>query len=218
MILNLNKLKEFLIKRNASHDTIKFVDELDILSNVGLIANGINVEKTPDSGQVSHTYTVTFNFSVSDSVLDMVKHLYKKSEISYNQPSQFMPKSPHLFGLIEHKEWEPNAITALQEDWKKMVLENAYTTPVLPTPVPNILSDLIKFFPNIRETVSYCPATEPECMGDDAPIIITLDTMIMHLNDFHKWAREDIADWLETLDIDLTIQEKEMEDGLLNSE
>lgn len=30
--------------------------------------------------------------------------------------------------------------------------------------------------------------------------------LIMHLNDHHAWTRERIADWLETLDVDLTLQ------------
>lgn len=32
--------------------------------------------------------------------------------------------------------------------------------------------------------------------------------IIVDLNDRHKWTREAIADWLETLDIDLTFKEK----------
>lgn len=32
----------------------------------------------------------------------------------------------------------------------------------------------------------------------------TLTSIIQHLNDSHEWTREQIADWLETLDIDLT--------------
>lgn len=29
---------------------------------------------------------------------------------------------------------------------------------------------------------------------------------VTHLNDIHKWTRERIADWLDTLDIDLTFR------------
>lgn len=32
-----------------------------------------------------------------------------------------------------------------------------------------------------------------------------LRTTIGHLNDEHGWSREEIADWLDTLDIDFTI-------------
>jgi hypothetical protein len=42
--------------------------------------------------------------------------------------------------------------------------------------------------------------TCPACTG-----VSTVPVIIIHLNDGHKWSREDIADWLETLDLDLTI-------------
>lgn len=29
-------------------------------------------------------------------------------------------------------------------------------------------------------------------------------SLIVHLNDDHKWSREQIADWLDTLDVDLS--------------
>lgn len=53
--------------------------------------------------------------------------------------------------------------------------------------------------PGIYEAVK-CPGG---CEGDHA-IYYT----IQHLNDEHEWDREQIADWLDTLDIDLTIKEK----------
>lgn len=44
---------------------------------------------------------------------------------------------------------------------------------------------------------------------DKCPVCDTSDMRlagaIVHLNDCHKWAREAIADWLETLDLDLTL-------------
>lgn len=33
----------------------------------------------------------------------------------------------------------------------------------------------------------------------------TLSSCIQHLNDEHQWSRQQIADWLETLDVDLTM-------------
>lgn len=34
------------------------------------------------------------------------------------------------------------------------------------------------------------------------PIVL----LIVHLNDYHRWTREQVADWLETLDIDLAFK------------
>lgn len=41
------------------------------------------------------------------------------------------------------------------------------------------------------------------CPGLECPLEDSLYGLIMHLNDTHKWTREAIADWLETLDADL---------------
>lgn len=38
----------------------------------------------------------------------------------------------------------------------------------------------------------------------------TLRITIIHLNDTHKWTREQIADWLETLDVDIRFKPKEV--------
>ena len=53
-----------------------------------------------------------------------------------------------------------------------------------------IVPDLMTFHP--------CPA----CSLKNKTIL----SVVIHLNDGHGWTREKIADWLETLDIDLTIQ------------
>lgn len=42
-----------------------------------------------------------------------------------------------------------------------------------------------------------CPECTPACY--ETPLY----AIIMELNDFHHWTREQIADWLETLDIDI---------------
>jgi hypothetical protein len=42
-------------------------------------------------------------------------------------------------------------------------------------------------------------------------IAISVGQQIVHLNDFHRWTREEIADWLEGLDVDLTIKKPEPE-------
>lgn len=36
-----------------------------------------------------------------------------------------------------------------------------------------------------------------------------LCNIIARLNDSHQWSRQQIADWLDTLPIDLTVQQKE---------
>jgi hypothetical protein len=47
-----------------------------------------------------------------------------------------------------------------------------------------------------------CPACADDPRNPSQEMI--LSSMVIHLNDTHRWAREAIADWLETLDVDLS--------------
>lgn len=55
---------------------------------------------------------------------------------------------------------------------------------------------LKKVLPGLLEEVRC-----PECSDND----ILWET-VQHMNDEHEWSREKIADWLETLDVDITFQ------------
>ncbi len=67
--------------------------------------------------------------------------------------------------------------------------------------------DLFSKIPQLYKFSVMCPKTKwNECPHGNSKI--SLKTAIIHLNDFHKWSREEIADWLETLDVDLTIGDK----------
>lgn len=59
--------------------------------------------------------------------------------------------------------------------------------------------DLGKHIPDF-----YAKVKCPRCKGMGAPHE-SVFMMVQHLNDVHKWQRERIADWLETLDLDLTV-------------
>ncbi|HET9118502.1 MAG TPA: hypothetical protein VFN75_10605 [Pseudonocardiaceae bacterium] len=64
---------------------------------------------------------------------------------------------------------------------------------------PTVVDELTQLFPALTDNATVCPA-----VGACGPY--RLDHVIQHLNDQHRWARERIADWLDTLDIDLTMQ------------
>jgi len=59
---------------------------------------------------------------------------------------------------------------------------------------------LARRIPGMRERVC-CP--HPGC-----DVGSSVDRVVIHLNDYHRWAREMIADWLDTLSIDLTVQDE----------
>ena len=50
--------------------------------------------------------------------------------------------------------------------------------------------------PGVNDIIK-CPA----CDNNTGPSIIY--TVVQHLNDYHEWTRDQIADWLETLDVDM---------------
>lgn len=65
--------------------------------------------------------------------------------------------------------------------------------------LPLALVELKSIVPELELSVAVCPAcvlAHPQ----------RLYVVIAHLNDQHKWTRERIADWLETLPLDLTLK------------
>lgn len=62
-----------------------------------------------------------------------------------------------------------------------------------------VVSGLSKAIPALNEALMHCP--EVDC--DEPEWVDILRKVIVHLNDAHRWTREQIADWLETLDVDL---------------
>jgi hypothetical protein len=53
--------------------------------------------------------------------------------------------------------------------------------------------DLEWFFDCLEGSVRKCPG------GNDCHKTLSLAAIMVHLNDDHRWTREDIAAWLETL-------------------
>lgn len=65
-----------------------------------------------------------------------------------------------------------------------------------------VVDQLAVLFPALLEHYARCP--EKHCAKDGKAA--TLKEQIIHLNDHHKYTRERIADWLDSLDVDLTLQ------------
>lgn len=70
------------------------------------------------------------------------------------------------------------------------------------------ISELKKFIPNIEKVLpkhlQKCPVGQCSENGKD----ISAAGLAIHLNDGHRWSFEDIADYLDSLPIDLTVREK----------
>lgn len=61
-----------------------------------------------------------------------------------------------------------------------------------------------------RQIEQACPGLEEHVQApckcyNEYPQDSVLSAVVMHLNDKHAWTREQIADWLDDLDVDLTI-------------
>jgi hypothetical protein len=70
-------------------------------------------------------------------------------------------------------------------------------------------SKLLRRFPALNQRIHRCPGCNPGADDThDAPSWYDrlVWDLIQHLNDFHKWTREEIADWLESTDLDLTLK------------
>lgn len=75
----------------------------------------------------------------------------------------------------------------------------------------DVLGTLERVFPGLK----HAPKVPPPCTGlpiessylghpCTLKVACPIPSLVMHLNDDHKWTREQIADWLDTLDIDLS--------------
>jgi hypothetical protein len=95
---------------------------------------------------------------------------------------------------------------ALKDIWSKEIewqLQPLYppaSTPGAPTG-SQITGDLEKAIPGLKGAETKCPVKD--CQSYSGPVEIVC--LVQHLNDSkHRWSREDIASWLETLDADLS--------------
>lgn len=66
------------------------------------------------------------------------------------------------------------------------------------------VGELAKHVRGLTEYRGTCPA---DCSLAVNPPDAMLYTLIIHLNDVHRWSRERIADWMDTLDADLEVHQ-----------
>lgn len=74
-------------------------------------------------------------------------------------------------------------------------------------PVANVQKTLEDAVPGLKDAKATCPAEHCKGMGSFDGVPVT--KVVIHLNDHHRWTREKIADWLDTLDVDLSFKTPE---------
>lgn len=90
----------------------------------------------------------------------------------------------------------PELTEALSSE--ELVRLNQFIKGYLPKPLPPDFSSMAEQLPGVKQRVR-CPCGS--CNKQTFPL--PLRQVIIHLNDSEKWTRNQIADWLESLDIDL---------------
>ena len=92
-------------------------------------------------------------------------------------------------------------------DMSGKVISGMPATPVdfpAPKSIPSVSGDTIvnglaSVIPGLKDAIAHdCPVDG--CISPNLPVV----NAVMHLNDRHMWSRDQIADWLETLDADLS--------------
>jgi hypothetical protein len=81
-------------------------------------------------------------------------------------------------------------------------LKGTFDDPSVPQAGHPSIKVFEQLIPGFKKLIQTCP--EKNCWKSDL-LAEPLWTTIVHLNDQHKWSREEIADWLETLDHDLRL-------------
>lgn len=72
---------------------------------------------------------------------------------------------------------------------------------------PDILRRLRRICPGLGNSTHF------KCPGRRCKQFFSIPGAVMHLNDYHRWNYGRIADWLETLDVDLTLKKEEKKDA-----
>lgn len=162
-----------------------------------------------DSGHILKAYPTSMKIVVDEPVYDQggyipgynehKKHIHINPGQLYVAPLGEPVLSTHWknIGYTDqmHFEYEPPSI-------------NSYTEPKGSSP-----SSLSNMLPGVKEKVIHPPHKvddkHPTCFWRESKSMNSIKETIIHLNDIHKWTREEIADWLDSLDVDLRFQAPE---------
>lgn len=188
--------------------------------------------KLHDEGAVTITYEPHYgtikvmahpqkvSFSISDNLLAMDVSDYSyfadklstqignmvQKKVMLELQKTFSPPSNPWKGAFAYEGW--NEISVVEKDLSNQMFMTDEPTsfgPLLSLVKPaistgeEIISVLNDSIPGFEGMHVVCPVDD--CCGNDL-----LFDVIITLNDKHQWTREAIADWLDTLDLDLTIK------------
>lgn len=118
-----------------------------------------------------------------------------------------MTDDEYLAEMVEKSPWLADLIHTIKKDG---FMHGWLSVPQLEPKYPDgfdVVNALIILWPALKDHRVLCPARtiveDNKCFTEQR-----LFRIIIHLNDYHGWSREQIADWLETLDVDLKLKEQ----------
>lgn len=159
------------------------------------------------TNRFGHTETLSYNFSKqalysTNYPHDTVKTAFYNMLIGNVERNEVMSAIQLAMNPTQKEAYynEFYDITVTHTQWAKGGYIGIIKTPI-PPPVDNGLSTMARQLPGINEIVK-CPCGE-HLSSNVLDYTDTIFHIIIHLNDAKKWTREQIADWLETLDVDL---------------
>jgi len=127
--------------------------------------------------------------------------------------SNQIPNLDHALPLVVHKgEYKPKK--TITPDQAKLTPYTANSGASYTDEDHPMTGALVKAIPALKTAKAKCPVRKNKgktfCSMPRTNYVVNL---VVHLNDTHKWTREAIADWLETLDCDLSFQNPESEEA-----
>lgn len=140
----------------------------------------------------------TFGVDGSKPVLSNTKYTYEFRAIC---PHGYIFYEKIYEGMIQEAYDTATIMSVILDTFqgKCLNVHHSYSLAPKEDPPPDPNESLSKIFPGINLLLAY------PCVCD-FPTPRALWVVIIHMNDKHKWDRDHIATWLESLPIDLTMQ------------
>lgn len=139
---------------------------------------------------------------------DLLKEIEKIASGALGEPVTVAAKEFSLAVPADYLGAAADLQSIVNEQMKNLLLYGSTAAwPAKPAPPSAsgaaVVRQLSEVVPALENHTVTCPAPGFNCPPG---VPSTLAGMIIHLNDRHQWSRERIADWLDTLPIDLTLQ------------
>lgn len=199
------------IQNNAATDSMHIILKMNGALSMA-IANEVLVNSQGDpqwfADQIAKGVVKELQTEVYKAALAHIEHVAKLPTEKTYYFNDFIWTSPDEEALQKASSWIPsskiytsNSANSTIDYYQNLV--NATTSATSGIDEHSTVKQLKEVFPGLDHETP-CPASE--CYLEKKSI--KLSVLIPHLNDSsHNWSREKIADWLETLDININAKD-----------